>query len=699
MIVRGDRALQLGSMILIWLAAFAVPQAFAQSNPPLISFATYLAPNSYPAQVVADPSGYVYVSGYTESPDFPCTLPAASPPSVSSPNAFITKFRPNGSGVAWTACFAGAYGAVLAVDRAGSIYAGVNSATSSSLTKLDSAAGAVLFSYSIASAGIGSIAFDSSGNIYVAGAAGSGFVTTPGSAYPVLLAECASTPAPCTEAFIETLSPTQNAASPFVVQYATYTNQLGYISGIAIDSTGAAWAAGTSPFYLPESTYGTTGFILKLDPSGSEITFSTHLGGGLFDNEFAYYAEGLGIAVDSNDFAYATGVSDFFSIAPLVTPGTLPRPTDPSETALYPYARKLDPSGNTVYMTFLGDVTQQLNNFVAVDAAGNAYFSLFSNVWPPNLISCGNSGIGDGFSTVTVLSADASRIVASGVAQGVAYGLFLDQKGGLYLTGNTNSSAFLATPGAYLTQYPSGATAFLEKLDFSQPAGPSMTCMVNAGSFWSGRNTSGFNGGVAPGEIVTLFGQLFPTGPGLSVTFDGKPAPILYADSSQINAVVPFATPGPFTMVSITNGAQGVGPYQLPVNPAVPGLFTIGTGTATHLAALNQDYSINSSSNPAAPGSIVSLFMTGVGAYAQTIADGTSGPLEPPFPMPILGVSAMIAGKPAEVLFAGQAPGLIAGAAQVNVQVPNGAPAGTAAVVVYVGAYPTPSGQIFVGTP
>jgi uncharacterized protein (TIGR03437 family) len=223
--------------------------------------------------------------------------------------------------------------------------------------------------------------------------------------------------------------------------------------------------------------------------------------------------------------------------------------------------------------------------------------------------------------------------------------------------------------------------------------------MVNAGSYWSGRNTSGFNGGVAPGEIVTLFGQLFPAGLGLSVTFDGKPAPILYADSGQINAVVPFATPGPFTMVSITNGTQGVGPYQLPVNPAVPGLFTIGAGAAAHLAALNQDYSINSSSNPAAPGSIVSLFMTGAGAYAQTIADGTSGPLQPPFPVPILGVSATIAGKPAEVLFAGQAPGLIAGAVQVNVQVPSGATPGTAAVAVYVGAYPTPTGQIFVGTP
>ena len=685
-------------MILIWLVVVAMLQAFAQSNPPLISFATYLAPNSSPAQVVADPSGYVYVSGYTESPDFPCTLPAATPASYSSPNAFITKFQPNGSGVVWTACFANSYGAVLAVDRAGSIYAAINSANSSSLMKLDSATGAVLFSYSIPLAGIGGIAFDSAGNIYLAGGAGSGFVTTPGSAYPTASAICGSAMY-CS--FVEKLAPSQNVGSPFTLQYATYTGT-GGIYSIAVDSKGAVWATGTVPHvfmgYPGAMIPFTSGFVFKLNPAGNQIVVSTSLGGGLYYNVPAQ-ASGLGIAVDANDFAYQIGESQCNSI--LETPGILPHPScDPESAYPLPYARKFDPSGNTVYITFLGDGTQQqLSNSIAVDAAGNLYFSLFSNVWPQSLISCGSSGIGDGFSTITVLSADGSRIVASGVAQGVAYGLFLDQKGGLYLTGNSNSSAFLATPGAYLTQYAGGATAFLEKLDFSQPAGPSMTCMVNAASLWSGRNTSGFDGGVAPGEIVTLFGQLFPAAPGLSVTFDGRPAPILYADTGQINAVVPFATPGPFTMVSISNGTESVGPYHLPVHPAVPGLFTIGTGAASHLAALNQDYSINSITNPAAPGSIVSVFMTGAGAYGQTIADGTLGPLQPPFPAPILGVSATIASKPAEVLFAGQAPGLIAGAVQVNVQVPSGAMSGTAAVVVYVGAYPTPTGQIFVGTP
>ena len=172
---------------------------------------------------------------------------------------------------------------------------------------------------------------------------------------------------------------------------------------------------------------------------------------------------------------------------------------------------------------------------------------------------------------------------------------------------------------------------------------------------------------MASGEIVTLFGVGFGDNP--TVSFSQTPAPILYASNCQINAVVPFVvTPGQNTFVSVQSAGQTIGPVKLPVVAAAPGLFTMtqnGTGQA---AILNQDYSVNSASNPAPRGSFVAVYLTGTGALDPRIADGSLGPMSPPFPAPTAGITAAIGGVAATVLFKGQAPGLIAGATQVNVQ-------------------------------
>jgi uncharacterized protein (TIGR03437 family) len=77
--------------------------------------------------------------------------------------------------------------------------------------------------------------------------------------------------------------------------------------------------------------------------------------------------------------------------------------------------------------------------------------------------------------------------------------------------------------------------------------------------------------------------------------------------------------------------------------------------------------------------------MTGAGALNPPIADGSLGPLLPPFPVPVAGVSAIIGGVDAPLTFVGQAPGLIAGATQVNVQIPQNAPVGAAIpITIYV---------------
>jgi hypothetical protein len=88
----------------------------------------------------------------------------------------------------------------------------------------------------------------------------------------------------------------------------------------------------------------------------------------------------------------------------------------------------------------------------------------------------------------------------------------------------------------------------------------------------------------------------------------------------------------------------------------------------SRVAALNQDGSVNSRTNPAHVGDIVSLFATGAG---QTSPDGVDGLIPTDsFPIPLLPITVEVGGLPAKVLYAGAAPYLVSGLIQVNAQIP-----------------------------
>lgn len=200
---------------------------------------------------------------------------------------------------------------------------------------------------------------------------------------------------------------------------------------------------------------------------------------------------------------------------------------------------------------------------------------------------------------------------------------------------------------------------------------------------------------VAPGELITLMGSgIGPASPqaavgsasnttlgGTSVFFDGIPAPLLYAAANQINAVVPFTLTGK-TSTQLEIAAQGrqMAGLALPVTAAAPAIFTLNSAGIGPGAILNQDASLNSPSNPADKGSIVALFATGAG---QTNPPGQDGQITgATLAKPLLPVSVQIGGVDATVLYAGAAPGLIAGALQVNAVIPAAAPSGPAVPVV-----------------
>jgi uncharacterized protein (TIGR03437 family) len=135
---------------------------------------------------------------------------------------------------------------------------------------------------------------------------------------------------------------------------------------------------------------------------------------------------------------------------------------------------------------------------------------------------------------------------------------------------------------------------------------------------------------------------------------------------------------------------QPTASVSVPVQAASPAVFALDGSGGGQGAILNQDGSVNSQSNPAAPGSVVVLYATGAGLTTPSSVDGLL--TTAPYPKPILPVSVSIYGLPAQVIYAGAAPGLVAGALQVNVVVPAGAyPATYDQVVVTVGDYVSPS--------
>jgi uncharacterized protein (TIGR03437 family) len=235
---------------------------------------------------------------------------------------------------------------------------------------------------------------------------------------------------------------------------------------------------------------------------------------------------------------------------------------------------------------------------------------------------------------------------------------------------------------------------------------PVISAVLNAASFASGP--------VAPGEIVSIFGtQIGPTTPanltltggkvstsagGVTVSFSGYLAPLIYVSSTQINAVVPYelsGNKGPF--VEVIFAGQKSNEPSLQLTTSAPGIFTLNGSGSGPGAILNPDGTVNTQANPAAAGSEIVIYSTGEGLTTPASVTGgvtavnTSG-TGPLTPAPQLAVSVMIGGQPAQVLFDGEAPYMVAGVMQVNAVIPASVRSGAASVTVQVGKNVSTSG-------
>lgn len=224
------------------------------------------------------------------------------------------------------------------------------------------------------------------------------------------------------------------------------------------------------------------------------------------------------------------------------------------------------------------------------------------------------------------------------------------------------------------------------------PNVPQIASVVDAASYSGGQ--------VAPGEMITIFGtRVGPSLPaaasatvptslgGMQVTFDGTPAPLLYASTGQINAVVPFEVAGKSSTQLVITQSDGQSlSATVPVFAANPSIFSANASGTGQAAVINVDHTANSPSNPAARGSAISIYVTGSGVTNPPSQDGVlTGSTNPPLIAQTVTVT--IGGQPAQVLYQGAAPGLVAGMSQINLQVPINIKAGSAvALTLEVGS-------------
>ena len=184
-----------------------------------------------------------------------------------------------------------------------------------------------------------------------------------------------------------------------------------------------------------------------------------------------------------------------------------------------------------------------------------------------------------------------------------------------------------------------------------------------------------WDGQIAAGEVISIYGPHLGDA-GAQVTMNGIAAPVLYASGDQINAVVPFGLAGQTTaQVKVGAGAE----FRAVVLPAVPQIFA---------PALNQDGTINSSEHPAPVGSVMTIWVTGANTPFPPVPDGQVATGAQPY---LVGQLYADSGAAVKILYAGAAPGLIAGVAQINFVVPD-----SSSVVLTTGKYASAPFPIYV---
>jgi uncharacterized protein (TIGR03437 family) len=694
-----------------------------------LAWVTYLGgtSNDSATSIAVDSSGNAYVTGFTDSVDFPI-YPSKS--SVVQGNfgggggnnsfhmlgdAFVAKFDPTGK-LLWSTYLGGSQddgGDAIAVDSSGDVY--ITGATVS--TNFPGVSGGFQKTFG----GLG------------------GQPTIPESGYVSF---------DTGDAFVAEIDPT--GAHLLAATYLGGSLD-DFALALTIDSSGNIWVGGgtiSSNFPLAgafQRTYGGgtnfnaqpifstgDGFISELSSDLKTLKYSTYFGGNQDDAVSA-------IAVDSSGAIYIAGATQSSNFPGASNSYHGPSIASPLNTPYIigdAFVAKLEPGGSKLGFSFyLGGSGEDGAMGLAVDAQGNVnvvgatnstdFCTPTSDAVSSKLNGGGSTApptgsllnVGDGF--IARFSNSGTMTYCSfigGAGYDALSGLALDSSGNIYVTGVTSSSNFPTTSGVVQTANAGPPDAVVLKLTVS--SGPAIASVVGAGLstpsvknisanglftiFGSGLTPAGVSQGITAADIVN---NALPTNLANTCVQGGTTRwGLFYVSPTQINALAgPLPSSGTVPISVITNcgTANEITTPALNVTVAVAApefLYFISNGNGQNPVAAIEAKSgayigapgliAGASFSPAHAGDTLTAFGVGWGPTSSTEPIGTVASAA----AGVTGSHTLtLGGAAAQVLYAGLTP-TFAGLYQVNFTVPSGLSAGNQPLALDVNGVTTAAG-------
>jgi hypothetical protein len=586
---------------------------------PTLTYATYLGGlgEDDAFAIAIDSSGNAYVTGQTASSNFPTVAGALSATNGGANDVFVSKIAPDGSSLIYSTYIGGSgddSGNAIAVDASGNAFVAGGTKSSTDfpthngfqstfgggsvdgfVLELASSGGSLTFSTYLGGSGddvANGVAVDTTG-VYVVG------FTTSSTDFPTQ-APYQSSFSGASAAFVTKLQTAGNALA-----YSTYLGggSNDFASAVAVSSGSAYVTGSTTNSSFPvtatafQATCGTSSncngglqdaFVTVFNSSGSQLSYSTFLGGEKND-------QGLGIAVDGSGDAYVTGLtqSNLF-------PVKSPLPSSFGGGTQDAFVAELNPSGTPaastlVYSRFLGGSQDDAGNGIAVDSNKNAYVTGQTNSSNfPTLAATQQTigGLSDGF--VSEIGASGSLVFSTYIGGALndntnasnplnpVGAIAVDSAGAnIYVAGNTASSPFpTASPlqasfggviDAFVAKYATGTSS---NANFTVTNGALSNTSGHAGisatSTITVTSTNGFNSAVA---LQCTVSPVVTTGPTCSFDHPSVTPPA----NGTTTATLSVATTANSAMLMSPANHPGSGVIYAMVLP-VFGVTLLGAG-------------------------------------------------------------------------------------------------------------------------
>jgi hypothetical protein len=481
-------------------------------DPVVLAYSTLLGGSDFDGgrSIAVDLYGHAYVTGFTESPDFPTTAGAFDRTHNGEADAFVTKLTPNGAALTYSTFLGGSgtdQGLGIAVDGAGAAYV---------------------------------TGFTDDADI--------DFPTTPG-------AFDRTHQAGPDDAFVSKLTPTGAALAYSTFLGGSGTDQgsgiaveagMAYVTGLTVD---AATDFPTTPGAFDQTHNGgfTDAFVTKVGLTGAALGYSTFLGGSGGDN-------GFGIAVDEAGAAYVAGGTQDADTDFPTTAGAFDQTHNGPAEAADAFVTKVGPTGAAplAYSTFLGGSDRDFGSGIAVDGVGAAYVTGLtdSTDFPTTAGAFDQTHNEESDAFVTKVGPTGAAPLAystflGGSGSEGGSGIAVDGVGAAYVAGGTDSTDFPTTAGAFDQTHNEETDAFVTKVGATGAAPLGYSTFLGGSEFEAGTGIAVDGAGVVTrsvGAYVTGFTEDgdtdFPTTAG---AFDRTPDGLFDA---FVTKLVEPTTPG-----------------------------------------------------------------------------------------------------------------------------------------------------------